>query len=249
MNTEVSELRTALTPQRMCAAFIFLPLLSYAFPPFMDADVPYGLRLLFWVGVMAIALGAIWATRVLLRDKLILLKLPLRDLAFAAVILVFLTPLLWLLAWGLFTYTGKMVPEVKSVAAYGVLFATGLVLVRRGDLHADSMGGAKPPELPRLSKRLPEGFEGQIYRLTVRDHNVDVVTSEGVFSIRSRFTDAIAEMEPVPGHCSHRSHWVTDASIAGVEKTGSKTFLRLVNGDLVPVSRKYKPMLEEDGLI
>ena len=153
-----------------------------------------------------------------------------------------------MLAWVLFTFGGQMVPGAQTVAIYGVLFATGLVLVQRSDLNV-SADPVPEVKMPRLFKRLPPGFDGQIHRLTVRDHNVDVVTSDGTFTVRSRFTDAIAEMEPVSGHCSHRSHWVVDASIVDVEKTGGKTFLRLVNGDRVPVSRKYKPMLEKDGLI
>ncbi|MES0825971.1 LytTR family DNA-binding domain-containing protein [Ruegeria sp. SCP11] len=85
--------------------------------------------------------------------------------------------------------------------------------------------------------------------MTVRDHSVEVVTSEGTITIRSRFTDAIAEMELVSGHCAHRSHWVADDAIVGVERKGGMTFLRLRNNDLVPVSRKYKPMLEQDGIV
>ncbi len=247
MNIEVSEIRTVLSPQRIVAALVFLPLLAYVFPPFMDGELPFGLRLVFWVGVMIIALSATWTARKLLRDKLVLIKLPWRDLAFVTVMLALLTPMLWLLAWVCFTCIGKMAPEAHAVAVYGILFAAGLVLVRRGDLHTREV--EEKPVQPRLVRRLPAGFEGKIFRLTVKDHNVDVVTSEGTFTIRSRLTDAIDEMEPVPGHCSHRSHWVTDASIMGVEKAEGKTFLRLVNGDLVPVSRKYKPMLEEDGLI
>ena len=68
-------------------------------------------------------------------------------------------------------------------------------------------------------------------------------------TIRSRFYDAVAEMEPVQGHFTHRSHWVVDRAISGVERQGGKTALRLSNGDLVPVSRTYKPMLEQDGVV
>ena len=56
-------------------------------------------------------------------------------------------------------------------------------------------------------------------------------------------------MEPISGHCTHRSHWVTDAAILEIQKNNGKTYLRLRNDDLVPVSRKYKPKLEEDGVI
>ncbi len=248
MTFKFSTIRKACTPQRVTAGLVFLPLLAYAFPPFLVADLTFGLRLLFWTGVMVLALSVTGLARKLMQKNPVLLNVPARDLAFAGLILVLFTPSLWMLAWVLFTFGGQMVPGAQTVAIYGVLFATGLVLVQRSDMNV-SADPVPEVKMPRLFKRLPPGFDGQIHRLTVRDHNVDVVTSDGTFTVRSRFTDAIAEMEPVSGHCSHRSHWVVDASIVDVEKTGGKTFLRLVNGDRVPVSRKYKPMLEKDGLI
>lgn len=248
MTSKLEFLRAQCTPQRVVAGVVFLPLLAYAFPPFLASELSFSLCLLFWAGVMVLALTAIWLARKVINKSRVLMNLPLHDLAYVALILALFTPSLWALAWLLFTWDGHMAPELLTVANYGVLFATGLLLVRRVDWR----GLEDEPEIkatPRLARRLPSTFQGQIYRLTVRDHNVDVVTSEGIYTIRSRFTDAINEMEPVPGHCSHRSHWVTDAAISGVEKSKGKLWLRLVNGDLVPVSRKYRPMLEQDGLI
>nr|WP_235789874.1 LytTR family DNA-binding domain-containing protein [Ruegeria pomeroyi] len=132
------------------------------------------------------------------------------------------------------------------MARYGIIFASGLIILRRGVLSGNAV--EKPPQ-PRIYKRLPEGFSEQILRLTVRDHSVDVVTDQGVHTIRSRFGDAIDEMSPIAGHCTHRSHWVTEAAIESVERSGGKTHLRLTNGDLIPVSRKYRPGLEDAGII
>lgn len=237
------------TPQRVVAGLIFLPLLAYAFPPFLVSELHFFLRLLFWTGVIVLLLAATHAAHRLIHDNPIVTDLPARDLAYAAVILVMLTPSLWLLAWILFTWGGQVAPGMVMVANYGLLFAAGLFLVHRTDVIKPEKRKGKASEQPRLIRRLPASFNGSIYRLTVRDHNVDVVTSEGVFTIRSRFTDAIDEMEPVRGHCSHRSHWITDSAVVGSERTEGKVFLRLINGDLVPVSRKYKPMLEDDGLL
>ncbi len=248
MTSKVKAIRNVCSPQRVVAGFVFLPLLAYAFPPFLVSDLPFGLRLLFWASVMMIALAATWIARKLVQENLVPLNLLAREMAFAGVILALFTPALWVLAWALFTYSGQMAPEAQAVAVHGVLLATGLVLVHRSDLSA-LRADERTLEVPRIARRLPASFNGRIYRLTVKDHSVDVVTSEGTFTIRSRFTDAIDEMEPVPGHCSHRSHWVTDAAIVGVERADSKIYLRLINGDLIPVSRKYRPMLEADGII
>jgi len=247
MTSKFSLIREMYSPQRVVAAFVFLPLLAYTFPPFLAADLPFAFCLLFWLGVMMLALSATWLARALLRRTPSLSEFRAQDFVFATLILVLFTPALWLLAWVLFTCGGKMAPGLQAVTVYGVLFATGLMLVRRADPVSPEED--TPTARPRLLNRLPASFSGQVYRLAVRDHNVDVITSEGVFTIRSRFTDAIAEMEPVRGHCTHRSHWVVDSAVAATEKADGKTFLRLGNGDLVPVSRKYKPKLEDDGLI
>ncbi len=231
--------------QRILAGLVFIPLMAYSFAPFRDMTLSFVERLVFWSGVMLLALAATWAAGKLVRDRLLRAGLLLRDLAFALLILILFAPALWGLTWVLFTLNGLMAPGLLVVVPYGVLFATGLLLVRERD-QPDVL---EEEVKPRLCSRLPSGFQGQIYRLTVRDHSVDVVTSEGTFTIRSRFTDAIAEMEPVSGHCTHRSHWIVDAAITGIERQNGKIFLRLCNDDLVPVSRKYKPMLEEDGLL
>lgn len=246
MTSKLVLVRSLCTPQRVVAAAIFLPVLAYAFPPFLVADLPFFLRLLFWTGVMGLALAVTWVARKLVGEKMAEANLHLRDLAFAALVLSLLTPSLWLLAWVLFTFGGHMTPALTTVANYGILFSAGLFLVRRNERDVAEQ---VLPATPRLIRRLPASFTGRIFHLTVRDHYVDVVTSEGTFTIRSRLTDAIAEMEPVPGHCAHRSHWVSDDAIIGAKRTDGKIWLRLVNGDLVPVSRKYRPRLEQDGLI
>ncbi len=103
---------------------------------------------------------------------------------------------------------------------------------------------------PRLMKRLSEENVGDVLRLSASDHYVEVVTTEGSEVLRLRFTDAISEMEPVEGYCAHRSHWVARSAIVKVEReTAHKLFLRLSNGDRVPVSRKYRPGLEDAGII
>ncbi|MEX0308007.1 MAG: LytTR family DNA-binding domain-containing protein [Ruegeria sp.] len=231
--------------QRVVAGLVFIPLLAYSFAPFRDMTLSFSQRLLFWTGVMLLALAATWTAGKLVRERLSLSGLLVRDLAFVLLILTLFAPSLWLLTWIVFTLNGLIAPGLSMVIPYGLLFATGLLLVRKRE---DNVEAAEEPK-PRLYTRLPATFQGQICRLSVRDHYVDVVTSEGTYTIRSRFTDAIAEMEPVPGHCTHRSHWVVDAEIVGVKKEAGKSFLNLSNGDQVPVSRKYKQKLVEDGFL
>ena len=173
-----------------------------------------------------------------------------QDGLIVCLITVLLTPGVWLVIWGFQWASAVGVPDVLSVAKYGVLFATGLLMLRRSFPVLDEVVDPTPDvEHPRLLRRLPIDLDTQILRLTVRDHCVDVVTSAGTHTIRSRFADAIDEMDPVLGHCTHRSHWVTRTAIESVERQAGKIHIRLVNGDLVPVSRKYKPGLEDAGVL
>lgn len=106
------------------------------------------------------------------------------------------------------------------------------------------------PVSPRLSRRLPEDARGRILRLAARDHFVDVVTDAGVAPLRMRLRDAVEEMVPVAGCPLHRSHWVALAAIDRVERDGpQRLVVVMVNGDRVPVSRGFRPNLENAGII
>ena len=107
-----------------------------------------------------------------------------------------------------------------------------------------------PEPRPRLLRRLPAQARGTVLRLSASDHHVDVVTAAATVSLRMRLKDAIDEMEPVTGYCTHRSHWVAKDAIVRIRRDGpQKLFLELANGDRVPVSRTYRPALEEAGLL
>ena len=103
-------------------------------------------------------------------------------------------------------------------------------------------------EQPRLARRLPQEFAGQITRLTVNGHKVLVVTSQGPFDVRMRFADAVEEMSELDGFCVHRSHWVAQAAIDHVITRNGRPVIVMNNGDEVPVSRKYQINLEDAGL-
>jgi hypothetical protein len=104
-------------------------------------------------------------------------------------------------------------------------------------------------DAPRLMRRLPEGVAGPVLRLSASDHFVEVALSGETHSLRMRFADAINEMDGIEGYCAHRSHWVARDAIEAVERDGARIFLRLANGDMIPVSRTYKPRLEAAGIL
>lgn len=116
---------------------------------------------------------------------------------------------------------------------------TGDPVSAQADAHKDC----------RLHSRLPPGMREPILHLSARDHFVDVETATALYSLRMRFSDAVAEMDGVDGYATHRSHWVATGAIREPLRESGKQFLVLVNGTKVPVSRSFHTQLEEAGLL
>ncbi|WP_164659754.1 LytTR family DNA-binding domain-containing protein [Tropicibacter sp. Alg240-R139] len=230
---------------------VFLTLLAAQAKPFGTEGVSFLGRFTFWSAVMVVgALIAHFSARCIQRyaenHKQIV-----RDVATVALVTILFTPVLWTLIWLTALPETKDIPNLITMLQYGTIFASGLLVLRRSFPGLEPQSAQEEGQIiqPRLYRRLPEGFEGPVLRLTVHDHSVDVVTIDETITIRSRFADAIDEMEPIIGYCTHRSHWVTRDAIESVERTGGRIYIRLINGDHVPISRKYKPKLEEAGIM
>jgi len=219
-------------------------------------------QLLFWSGVIVISahLGVICQV---MADHLVASHRPLlSDLTKVAMMAVVLPPVLLALVFAVRGHTSQAAPNFLKLMLYVVLVSAGISIVRRilptrggsgyfsqASLVTSPVTSPVTTQLPRLVRRMPEDARDPILRLTVHDHFVDVVTALDSHRLRMRFADAIEEMDTVKGYCTHRSHWVSKDAIAGVKREQGKTHLRLSNGDLVPVSRKFKPILEKAGVL
>jgi len=169
-----------------------------------------------------------------------------------ALMVVGFTPFLWVLIGTLVQNTTAERPAFWLLAVYVAIVTAAVIALFRvlPKSHQERDTTAMPVDpQPRLNRRLPPQFDGEIMRLTGRDHFVDIVTDRGTHTIRMRLSDAIDEMDTVAGYCTHRSHWVAQGAIAKVERNNGRVTLRLNNGDLIPVSRKYRAELEAGGVI
>lgn len=212
-------------------------------------------RGVYWLSVvtLAIVMGfAVRATTVVLVG----FDRPVRfDLTATCLMAAVFSPVVWLLRNWLDTVSTGAVVGFPSIFVNTFIMSLAVFVVRR------QVPGAEPVNYrfmtqgqdaygPRLMRRLPQETRGEIFRLSAKDHHVEVATSHGTTTLRMRLTDAIDEMEPVEGYCTHRSHWVAQAAITGIERENAhKIFVVLCNGDRVPVSRKYRPGLEEAGIV
>lgn len=131
----------------------------------------------------------------------------------------------------------EAVPEPAAVAVTVMLLGGGMTLLRHLLIRDP------PPDAgrrPKLLGRLPAEVSGVLLHLSVSDHYVEVATDRGTGRVLMRFSDAIEEVEQVEGLRVHRSHWVARAAVAAVERNNGRTFLTLINGTRVPVSRAYE---------
>lgn len=212
-------------------------------------------RAAFWIAIVtsAIVIGfAVRATAVALIGP----RRPLLfDIFAAALMTAVYSPLVWLLRnWVGHVPTGPMT-HFDAIAVNVFVIAGGVFVLRR-QLSIEKPGSYRPPDssaepadAPRLRRRL-SAADGDILRLSGKNHCVEVVTDHGRETLRLRLTDAIAEMEPVEGFYAHRSHWVARSAIVTVKRENArKVFLVLRNGDHVPVSRKYRPQIEKVGIL
>lgn len=214
--------------------------------------LPYLLRLMYWGSLIGLSI----VTGVLVRTfclSRISPEEPIKhDILSIAALTVIFSPIAFLLSVIFLTPFQPVPPGISEVAFYVAAISAAVFIIRRltsGAKENPHMVGPAAKPLPQILRRLPDDFVGPIVRISVRDHFVDVVTTRQTTTIRMRFGDAINEMAGVLGYCTHRSHWVVADAIEAVQQDGGKTSLRLINGDVVPVSRKYHDSLKDSGVI
>jgi hypothetical protein len=222
-------------------------------------------RIMYWSGVVVFSVFTATLAQKLLSGYLRGASEGLAILLDSAVLTVLFSPIayFWTLLFFEIDANGAdfihVVMNVLLVAL--VIFATRKLVFDWAKLSAfeRSQSGAVPairqpsdslaPGFPRLARRIPEDDPGPIRRIEAMDHFVTVVTEKDSYQLRLRFADAVDEMDGVPGLVTHRSHWVARQVVDDVERKNGRLFLRLSCGHRIPVSRKYRPALEDAGLV
>lgn len=92
----------------------------------------------------------------------------------------------------------------------------------------------------KFFSRLPPAIGTDLILLRMEDHYVRVVTGHGQALILMRLSDAIAELEGVPGVRVHRSWWVALGEVRSVARKGKRLELVMSEGSHVPVSTSYR---------
>ena len=125
-------------------------------------------------------------------------------------------------------------------------------LIERAEFATDD-GLPRQPAAPRpgapFLSRLSARRGRNLLHLHMQDHYVEAHTDKGSELVLLRFRDAIRELEGLDGMQVHRSHWVAASAVDRAVRRDGRLFLKLTNGDEVPVSRSFAPALKERGWI
>ncbi|WP_339106649.1 LytTR family DNA-binding domain-containing protein [Roseovarius rhodophyticola] len=232
---------------------VILTVLAGPFGTFESMEL--SARALYWISVVSLALVCGYVVRGVILVMIGRDRPALFDLAASIVVTVVFTPILVLIGRGVERVLGGMPPEFPNVVIYTFAVAFAAYVSRRVVVRAEEctypfLENDDEQSEPRLMSRLSPEIRGKIIRISGQDHHVEIATSAGSETLRLRLTDAISEMDEVEGYCTHRSHWVAREAIVQVTRENShKINIVLSNGDVVPVSRKYKPCLEEADII
>ena len=133
---------------------------------------------------------------------------------------------------------GALLPGMIGIVAALQFLLMVLRETRRAPTDAvRAIAPAGIPEEISASLPLPMRY-AKIHALKAEDHYVRFFTTAGTAMVRMRLTDAVASLDSHTGIRPHRSWWVALDSVVSVERLGRRTYLCLVDGQQVPVTRK-----------
>lgn len=210
-------------------------------------------RVLFWTPVIGIAVLVGTLIRAFVYGPL---KLHGRLLGAGLIALMtsaVLSPSLYILFNAMFPPVFSAFNSLMELVLLVISLSLGVCALRisaepEGDratpVAASVKNAPNVPHEPRLIRRLEADKRGAIWAISVRDHYVDVQTSLAKSSLLMRFSDAIAEVDCVPGAQVHRSHWVAWEGVGSVCREGGKMIVHLKNGHQIPVSRLHRDKVD-----
>lgn len=219
--------------------------------PFGTSFLSFGQRLLYWpimVGAALILSGILrfvipsFGTMTVLRDAVV-----------GAVFALCFVPVIWIMTEFVLRFStltrDDLVVLLRDITVFSIAVSIvrGRLERRRAPLLTEEV--AASAEKPRLFERLEANGDVQIMRLVANDHYVEVVLDNGNSErLLLRLRDAVAEIEPVEGLYTHRSHWVCQAFVVSGRRIEGRDFIEMADGALVPVSRTFKAKVIENGI-
>lgn len=108
------------------------------------------------------------------------------------------------------------------------------------EITVDRKDGPPVRKSSALERRFPE-IAGQILlAIEADEHYVRLHTDAGSKHVLYRFRDALKDVEDLAGLRIHRSWWIAEDAMEGLEQTASGFGLKLKSGLIAPVSQTYR---------
>ena len=215
--------------------------------PTYDRPVRYA----FWAGLTLFGYLCVLVSGAVIRSSPPLARLPgWAQLALAGIISS--VPQTLAVAWvfsllqpGRVTAPAQLPVLFFAVLSIQLVIAFVAALVARG-IEPAAAATEQPAASPFLD-RLPPHLRGDLIALEAQDHYLKVHSGSGSTLVLSRLSDAIAQLQGIDGLQVHRSWWVADAAVIGVESSGGRISIKLRNGLAAPVSRTYLQAVRARG--
>ena len=254
LQSTLRELQQFFRSQRLWATFAIVVLIFTVTGPFGTGErFPPLARLAYWSAVHAVAWSIAIICSLLAKD---LLPNLIRSLLARMMIGSLIAALPISLAVEIIDYgfSGdpihgvEIVHGILTTAPLCVLFCLLAYLTMSSSLgDPEGQASSNPastdyevaPKSAPLLDRLQHKNRGALQRMSVSDHYTEVVTSRGRELVLLRFSDALKELGETPGLQCHRSHWVADEHVAGIERTDGKLTVVTKDGTRLPVSRTF----------
>lgn len=237
------------SPVRLTAWVAVSTVATLAGPFGTYAAVPLFERALYWFAVAGLSIVVASLIKAVLRTLRPGLG-PWKETAvFAPMLALTLVPLVYGMGVALAGEPGRLPITALEIGGVILLVSIGVTAIRQVIVASFPARHAPPAQFePRILQRLPGDDRARILRISVRDHYVEIVTDRSREKVLMRFSDAIAEAEGIPGLQVHRSHWVAEDAVRGVEREKGRMFLTLADGSRVPVSRGFRDAVMEAGI-
>lgn len=214
-------------------------------------DAPLGLRLAYWMGLMA--LGYLWGAFVARfffntgrrRTGNVWLDAIVASLVMSGPF----TLVVWFASRAIFN---SNIPLAGLPILFGSVLLVSLAITAINML-LETRRAAQAADTPapvKFLERLPIRLRGgEVWAVEAEDHYLRLHTSKGQDLILMRLADAVSELEGIEGAQVHRSWWVARDAIADARRGDGRATLTLKDGSEVPVSRTYAGELRDKGWI
>lgn len=150
---------------------------------------------------------------------------------------------------------GMPAPSPTVLLGYVALICVLIALLSHVMRRAGAVARERPPPAPAAASpppldgltpvfraRIDGGAPGRVLCIETQDHYLVVHGDAGRRLILCRMEDAARELAGA-GRRVHRSWWVANWAVRGVEREGGRALLRLADGRRVPVGRTYRDAL------